>query len=1455
MHRNDFIPNHYLINNEVNLNCPPIPDPRFKADLGAQITIGDLHANGLKNLWTLIFHGFIKLKNDIQDYEMCARLYYTPIDGWSAESIVAIETIINNAECIPEARGALLRYIGDETGDRAPIDLITLLLFKKMDQEGAYDLALMSSLPEQDKNRAEKGKIYLSDDGKYVVRNPQGVVQEGQLDTRVIDVSNLAERLNEPKLKSSVLEITSKQGHTQEWIDFICLVSNHGMELIYCYEHDLDFNTINKEVGLSGAQRASITNMQILIDKGLINRAEIIAMIKSFHLPHLKLLDYSVRENNTITYYTHAPFGDNLLKELAMQLDVPHRANAFTLKAKISNCEQMKAKFDQLKDNKEIHTLYQKGSAFYNLVWNRDRKILKRNPDDYYVNGHDLPDEKDIRPNVAELDNDLGKENIWDAVGLYPILYSHEKKDDQDTNKKHFADRLENLKLNARNKHLIKEFREFLDKKRGNEIIEALCQPAFTYSEYRMQCLNYFLNDHFHDFLNLFAVKDGAWDRDLINKLLIVLNRDNKYILLDIMFSMSAINRLSKKTFAALVACALDHSENYLERFYQLLLISKHYGRDITNDEILFLLNLNDGQFLINCYQAIQAFHNHLLPITVEKKLFKLDSMQLHEAMFKHFFIKNTILLHVPWNMSDEDLAIQATKISDNHFDFKSLHRIFADLNSEQRLLISLYIYNGSADHFEIFIKLYANKYIRDTLFLSEDPSMNDLPTIVNNLAYIKTIDDKPFNINYALHLMSLKSDELYSLGDELYKFTNFIQRISGNTISNIKANVVISLGVFGLLRPLIKTLEQFFEDPKLSGNKTNINLFVENKMGHLLSMVNDLVNVQKLTSTSAQTHLISHFFLSNQFKSILMNLIPEISIITPHSYREYMRDIQDGRAKFTSRINGKINLLISEIDCALDKLGDQDAIKNDPSIVSQVKKSSLKLHKIRESLLRKLFDLTLYDPNYFESVQPFATQIDEAINEIEGGYVTASDVCSKFDIDCVGLIDSFDADDSHAISQTSALSLSPQFPNINYTWIGKPNPKVTGHDMCGPITMAKTNDKNPIYFWCLEQYQDYYHNKMGKFGINVCSIESLMQEALQHPNLHIAFAGKKLKYIYDSVLLKHQNINSIPIRDCVIIKDAFVFFMLFIKGGYAFDTNILPTKACTFPSYDKFYAPCLDDKTAENYKNLDCWALFSPQGAYNKTAELMLNNCFSLWLPTNKKYLKEKMKENTLEKGMSILPIATAYLNNEIGTWNAKIIPPYEAIVTVEELCISKTYSNTHYSTNNELNEIFLFVITKNITMFKALIAIHIDDKTLLNLNINEQAQKTIMEENNDGIWVYEGETLLHIAVRLELDDCISILEPTFDELNENLCAIYANDELLTIKEILYFLSKASENSHHSSSDSENENVSTAEEANTRTIATHHRTAFFPFPKNSSVNDDEIKDDELDIDPRIRHQ
>jgi len=78
-----------------------------------------------------------------------------------------------------------------------------------------YELKLMSELPEKNNQKAEKGKIYLSQDGGYVVHNFEGEIFKGDINTKDIVLENLDAKIKDPTFREKILEATSKARHTQ----------------------------------------------------------------------------------------------------------------------------------------------------------------------------------------------------------------------------------------------------------------------------------------------------------------------------------------------------------------------------------------------------------------------------------------------------------------------------------------------------------------------------------------------------------------------------------------------------------------------------------------------------------------------------------------------------------------------------------------------------------------------------------------------------------------------------------------------------------------------------------------------------------------------------------------------------------------------------------------------------------------------------------------------------------------------------------------------------------------------------------------------------------------------------------------------------------------------------------------------------------------------------------------
>lgn len=232
-------------------------------------------------------------------------------------------------------------------------------------------------------------------------------------------------------------------------VKYEIILSNHDVAFIKNYENvETDFYS-------SGTQPCfSMQRLQPLLDSWALDRADLNAVMRNDYLPFLKLISYTVNENNTsITIYSHAPIGltnidymarkfgvsfdDSSLPALTKTIDwineefIKNYLNEGRISSLVSNPEPGLGKYDPKKDPV--------GYA----IWNRDFLSLVRpnEHNDYrlqFAHGHHI-DEANILVNseshIHGLDNHLGKtisgifDNQWfhNNKGSYTILYSHER--------------------------------------------------------------------------------------------------------------------------------------------------------------------------------------------------------------------------------------------------------------------------------------------------------------------------------------------------------------------------------------------------------------------------------------------------------------------------------------------------------------------------------------------------------------------------------------------------------------------------------------------------------------------------------------------------------------------------------------------------------------------------------------------------------------------------------------------------------------------------------------------------------------------------------------------------------------------------------------------------------------------------------------------------------------------
>jgi hypothetical protein len=219
-------------------------------------------------------------------------------------------------------------------------------------------------------------------------------------------------------------------------VPFEVVLSNHGNFFLTAYERpeqSFSYNPYGEGENESLVQ--SMLHLGTIIDRGLVDKKEVLDIIQNHYLKHLVLPGYTLTSaKNEITLYSHAPVDIAMLAALANDLEVPFHDNTL---------DELRLSLDEI--NKHIHhwLITNTFTANYwrlngehkkdntqsplkQVLWNRDYTILKRayHPENKsytvnYVHGHDS------MPNVFDLDNLFGKGGYKEYKGPYAVHVTH----------------------------------------------------------------------------------------------------------------------------------------------------------------------------------------------------------------------------------------------------------------------------------------------------------------------------------------------------------------------------------------------------------------------------------------------------------------------------------------------------------------------------------------------------------------------------------------------------------------------------------------------------------------------------------------------------------------------------------------------------------------------------------------------------------------------------------------------------------------------------------------------------------------------------------------------------------------------------------------------------------------------------------------------------------------------
>jgi hypothetical protein len=181
----------------------------------------------------------------------------------------------------------------------------------------------------------------------------------------------------------------------KESVPLDILHSNHDFTFIESFEIDGIFRS-DRPCGDRIFAR-SMHQLQDLIDRGLVDKNEIISLVIESFLPHLKLLSCVIASHNEITRFSHARIDEEVIANLAKEMNVYFRAD--TVSQLASTIAAINHSFQQNYVAKNlVHTLpkkeflVDKDDPVTFSMWNRDYTILQETTRSYKVNevyGHD----------------------------------------------------------------------------------------------------------------------------------------------------------------------------------------------------------------------------------------------------------------------------------------------------------------------------------------------------------------------------------------------------------------------------------------------------------------------------------------------------------------------------------------------------------------------------------------------------------------------------------------------------------------------------------------------------------------------------------------------------------------------------------------------------------------------------------------------------------------------------------------------------------------------------------------------------------------------------------------------------------------------------------------------------------------------------------------------------------
>ncbi len=253
----------------------------------------------------------------------------------------------------------------------------------------------------------------------------------------------------------------------------------------------------------------------------------------------------------------------------------------------------------------------------------------------------------------------------------------------------------------------------------------------------------------------------------------------------------------------------------------------------------------------------------------------------------------------------------------------------------------------------------------------------------------------------------------------------------------------------------------------------------------------------------------------------------------------------------------------------------------------------------------------------------------------------------------------------------------------VNLVWIDPPKYNQGGQDVIGVTSIAENfkqfGQKNPLVFWCQEQYKKDYIAFFAKEGISVQvnSIEEYLEKLNKEGSeKYIRIKAKELLQICNNLKSRTDD-PDIQIKDRVHIKNLFFFFLMACEGGYVLDSNVCAAKdlKANFPSHDQFHFPWMKRRYAE------LWMMYSPREQLTR-ARRTLTAAVSDYKHHPDAYSIGKENDfGTSDMALFwlLLKHKSRVTEHRENAWDARFAPSSYNYV-VDGLNLFKEYYNSHY-------------------------------------------------------------------------------------------------------------------------------------------------------------------------------